>query len=80
VYGCISGKIVDLSTEYGAHYHGEKATDGLYLPSQNGMSERTSIAHTQRELSPWIQVDLHTDHFVYGVKIWNRCEESTSGF
>jgi len=79
VYGCILGNKVNLSTEYEAHHLGEKAIDGLYMPSQHGISEHASIAHTKRELSPWIQVDLDTDHFVYGVKIWNRCEESTSG-
>jgi len=37
------------------------------------------MAHTEIELSPWIQIDLLTNHFVYGVKIWNRSETSSQG-
>jgi len=37
------------------------------------------MAHTELELSPWIQIDLLTNHFVYGVKIWNRFEHPHKG-
>jgi len=74
----ITGKSVALSTRHNNHAGGQ-AIDGIYLPSQWSISEQASMAHTKRELSPWIQIDLLTNHFVYGVKIWNRSESPYQG-
>jgi len=65
---------VKLSSLYGASYAGFKAIDGIYLPSHSGFTESQSLAHTKRELSPWIQVDLEDNYYVDGVKIWDRSE------
>jgi len=65
-----------MSSVYGAEFSGIKAVDGIYVPSDSGVDEHASLAHTKRELSPWIQVDLSVNHFVEGVKIWNRFESS----
>jgi len=51
-----------------------KAVDGLYLPSQHGLTEHHYVAVTNVEKSPWIQVDLAISHYIYGVKIWQRSE------
>jgi len=59
-------------------FPGSKAVDGIYLPSPDG-GHYLSLAHTAKELSPWIQVNLKTDHFVYGVKIWNRSPSRSNG-
>jgi len=69
---------VALSTRYRI-YAGAEAIDGIYLPSQWNIPELDSLAHTKTELSPWIQIDLLTNHFVYGVKIWNRSEHPIPG-
>jgi len=55
-----------------------KAIDGIYLPSQSGIGEQESLFATNSELSPWLQIDLTTNHFVEAVKIWDR-SESTEG-
>jgi len=57
---------------------GLKAIDGIYLPSESGLGEQGSLFATNSELSPWLQIDLTTNHFVKGVKIWDR-SESTEG-
>jgi len=67
-------KVASLSSVFGSEYSGLKAVDGIYLPSDFGVHEIVSLAHTNLELSPWIQVDLITNHFVDGVKIWDRSE------
>jgi len=56
-----------------------KAIDGIYLPSEFGIGEKDSIFATNTELSPWLQIDLTTNHFVEGVKIWDRSESSAQG-
>jgi len=56
-----------------------KAIDGIYLPSKSGIGEQESLFATNQELSPWLQVDLTTSHFVEGVKIWDRSENSVQG-
>jgi len=56
-----------------------KAIDGIYIPSHYGLSEISNVAHTKIEQSPWIQIDLGINHFVEGVKIWNRSEFSLPG-
>jgi len=66
-------------------FAGLKAVDGIYLPSDSGLDELASLAHSRTELSPWIEVDLATNHYVEGVKIWNRskhpdCSESIKTF
>lgn len=48
----------------------ENAIDGVY-------NDEGSMAHTKRELSPWIQIHLTDVESIQGVKIWNRCEVST---
>jgi len=58
-------------------FAGFNAVDGIYLPSDSGLGELASLAHSLKELSPWIQVDLATNHFVQGVRIWNRSEHLT---
>jgi len=58
-------------------FAGFKAIDGIYLPSDSGLDELASVAHSLKELSPWIQVELATNHYVEGVKIWNRSEHPT---
>jgi len=71
----LAGNSVELSSEPNRlSFEGYKAIDGIYLPSEYGLSELSSMTYTSLELSPWIQVDLLTNHFVYGVKIWNRCQ------
>lgn len=65
-----------MSSLYSVEFSGIKAVDGIYLPSDFGVGETASLAHTLTELSPWIQVDLSVNHFVEGVKIWNRFESS----
>jgi len=35
---------------------------------------RESMTHTKPEWSPWIQTDLFTNNYVFGVKIWDRSE------
>jgi len=72
----ILDKVVNMSSVFGANYSSYKATDGIYLPSESGLGELDSLAHTLRELSPWIQIDLAVNYFVDGVKIWDRSEST----
>lgn len=74
----IAGKSVKLSLQHG-NYAGGKAIDGIYVPSLLGMLEKENIAHTKKELSPWIQIDLSTNNYVFGVKIWDRSESLHQG-
>lgn len=63
------GATVTMSSEYGSgQYSGSKVVDGIYVPSP----ETSSIAHTLKETSPWIMIDLGQTRCVKGVKIWNR--------
>jgi len=67
------------SSVHKAHFSGLKAIDGVYLPSDSGLEENESLFATNRELSPWLQIDLITKHIVEGVKIWDRSESSVQG-
>jgi len=64
-----------MSSVHRSLFPGSKAIDGIYSPSESGLDELASLAHTKQEVSPWIQVDLATNHFVEGVKIWNRLDK-----
>jgi len=66
-----------MSSVRHSDYSGSKAVDGFYLPSDSGSDPLTSLAYTNKELSPWIQVDLAINHYVDGVKIWNRHREDS---
>lgn len=55
------------------NYNGSEAIDGIY----NGGSG--SMAHTLREISPWLQINLVNPAAVRGVKIWNRVSEIIPG-
>ena len=65
-----------LGNTQGYHFQGSKVVDGLYAPI--GVHELTSIAITENELSPWIQIDLQDNFCISAVKIWNR-NMDTSG-
>jgi len=71
--------MVAMSSVYNPNLSGLKAIDGIYLPSESGLREAESLANTLKELSPWIQVDLTINHFVEGVKIWDRSEGMNQG-
>jgi len=68
-----------LSSDSSSEGSASKAVDGIYVPSDFGVSEVASLVHTNQELSPWIQVDLIINHFVEGVKIWDRSESPSQG-
>jgi len=70
---------VSLSSVSRSGFPASKAVDGIYLPSEFGVDEIASLAHTNQELSPWIQVDLIVNHFVEGVKVWDRSESLGQG-
>ena len=55
---------------YSYCFNGSKAVDGLYEP--RGVHEYTSIAQTNVESNPWIQIDLAQAFCISAVKIWNR--------
>ena len=56
---------------------GSKAVDGIYAPID--MHEHTSIAHTNLENHPWIQIKLSQSFCVSAVKIWNRYMSGVGG-
>jgi len=64
-----------MSSNLHRNFPASKAIDGIYIPSDSGLSRLASLAHSKQHLSPWIQVDLTTNHYVEGVKIWDRFEE-----
>jgi len=75
-----SGKNASMSITFDANFPASKAIDGIYVPSDHGLSEPGNMAYNaKRELSPWIQVDLLTGHYVDGVKIWDRSESPSPG-
>ena len=51
-------------------FPGTKAVDGIYHPID--VHEFTSIAVTQSESNPWLQIDLTRAYCISAVKIWNR--------
>ena len=51
-------------------FNGFKVVDGIYAPI--GVHEFTSIAHTEYETNPWLQIDLRKSLCISAVKIWNR--------
>ena len=74
----IVGASVKISSQYPCEsqdsnlycHNGSKAVDGIYAPI--GVHEYTSIAHTEHETNPWIQIDLGKSLCISAVKIWNR--------
>ena len=56
-----------MSSQFEA-YAGSFAVDGIY-ESQNEVS---SLAHTQVDINPWIQIDLSQSYCISAVKVWNR--------
>ena len=74
----IAGAIVQKSSPYECVtrdsnvycHNGSKAVDGIYAPI--GVHEFTSIAITEYEKNPWLQIDLGKSLCISAVKIWNR--------
>ena len=64
-----------MSSQYqcegGFCFPGSKAVDGIYLQA-TGERESTSIAHTNKEVNSYIQIDLEENHCITAVKVWNR--------
>ena len=56
---------------YGYCFEGAKAVDEIYKPP-SGENELLSIAITNKEQNPWIQIDLGQAYCISAVKIWNR--------
>lgn len=44
------------------------AADEIYVPDD----QESSMAHTDEEVSPWIQAELTQDYYIAAVKIWDR--------
>lgn len=63
---------VELSTTYSA-YVGSNAIDGNY-----GV-QNILLAHTNVEISPWLQVNLDKSALVRGMEIWNRIHDTDPG-
>ena len=62
-----------VSSLYSPKYPADKAIDGLYTPVLRGNQlDLQSIAHTKKEKSPWLQIDLGEEKCIVGVLIWNR--------
>ena len=59
-------------------FNGSKVVDGIYAPI--GMPEQTSLAHTNNDHHPWIQIKLYQDFCVSAVKIWNRYMSGEGGY
>lgn len=55
---------VPMSTEYreaaGYRFPGSRAVDNMYVPpvGPSNAPDYSSIAHTENERSPWLQIDL----------------------
>lgn len=60
--------------ECGSHdcHNGSKAIDGLYRLEP----EYSSLAHTNEDPNPWIQIELTKAYCISAVKIWNRHTEN----
>jgi len=61
-----------MSSVLSPSHSGIKAIDGIYVPSDYGVGEKSSLAHSKLNRSPWIQVDLGLNRYIDGVKIWDR--------
>ena len=57
-------------------FEGAKAVDGIYQPL-NKLLE--SVAYTNEEENPWIQIDLGDATCIAAVRIWNRHESGKPG-
>ena len=74
----IAGAIVKMSSQYKCVtrksieycFYGSKVVDGIYAPI--GVHEYTSIAITQNQDNPWLQIDLEKSFCISAVQIWNR--------
>ena len=72
------GVSASMSSLYSHKYPADKAIDGLYTPvlrgdkGKAGPLDLQSIAHTKKEKSPWLQIDLGEEKCIVGVPIWNR--------
>ena len=64
-YPCLMTKELNLNC-----FNGSKVVDGIYTPI--GVHEYTSIAITQNQDNPWLQIDLGKSFCISAVKIWNR--------
>lgn len=55
-------------------FEGAKAVDGIYDPLEEEafLSRLSSIARTNVEVMPWIQVDLSTNRCVRSVVVFSR--------
>ena len=60
-------------------FNGSKIVDGIYAPA-TGEHELQSLAHTNSENTPWIQIDLKTSFCISAVKIWNRVGDDDGSF
>ena len=49
-------------------YAGRFAVDGIYKPE----NDFASLAHTEADSNPWIQIDLSQSYCISAVKVWNR--------
>ena len=49
------------------HFNGELAVDGIY----EDHSVPASIAASEAERSPWIQIDLEDTYCIEGVQLWH---------
>ena len=71
--------IVKMSSQYkcevkGGHFYclnGTNVVDGIYAPIGFD-DDYASLAHTQTETNPWLQIDLGKSFCISAVKIWNR--------
>ena len=74
---CVAGATVKMSSQYNCRtkgrieycFNGSKVVDGIYAPI--GVHEWTSIAMTQDQSNPWLQIDLRKSFCISAVKIWN---------
>ena len=67
----ITGAVVTMSSTLNpTDFNGSKVVDGIYAPID--MPEQTSLAHTNNDHHPWIQIKLYQNFCVSAVKIWNR--------
>ena len=55
-------------------YAGRFAVDGIYKPE----NDFASLAHTEADSNPWIQIDLSQSYCISAVKVWNRYLSSSA--
>ena len=55
-------------------YAGRFAVDGIYKPE----NDVASLAHTEADSNPWIQIDLSQSYCISAVKVWNRYLSSSA--